>query len=123
MVRNDYEDRSAKMNAFGFNLEYQLTDDWSLEFDASHSSVERQIFSMESYSGTGRGDARGVADNLGYTFKPGNTGATFTHDLDYSDYNLIQLGGPLSWGWSGPLNEFYGCNWLLSMKTNYKMVS
>jgi iron complex outermembrane receptor protein len=108
VVRNDYEDRSAKMNAFGFNAEYQLADDWSVEFDASHSSVERKIFSMESYSGTGRGDARGVADNLGYTLNSGNAGALFTHQLDYSDYNLIQMGGPLSWGWSSALNNKYG---------------
>ena len=70
-----------------------------LDFDASYSKVERDVYSVESYSGTGRGDSRGVADDLGYTFDSGNTGATFTHGLDYSDYNLIQLGGPLSWGW------------------------
>ncbi|MEC8324960.1 MAG: TonB-dependent receptor [Pseudomonadota bacterium] len=108
VVRNDYEDRSAELTSFGFNLEYDLSDSWSLEFDASHSSVEREIWSMESYAGTGRGDARGVADNLGYAFNSGNTGATFSHELDYSDYNLIQLGGPLSWGWSSALNEKYG---------------
>ncbi|WP_372771508.1 TonB-dependent receptor plug domain-containing protein, partial [Pseudoalteromonas sp.] len=108
VVRNDYEDRSAELTSFGFNVEYDLNDTWSLEFDASHSSVERRIWSMESYAGTGRGNSRGVADNLGYTLNAGNAGATFTHGLDYSDYNLIQIGGPLSWGWSSALNEKYG---------------
>ena len=28
--------------------------------------------------------------------------------LDYSDYDLIQLGGPLSWGASSALNDKYG---------------
>ncbi|MBA6391895.1 TonB-dependent receptor [Colwellia sp. BRX10-3] len=108
VVRNDYEERNAELTSFGFNAKYDLNDDWALDFDVSYSKVERETWSVESYSGTGRGDARGVADNLGYTFDGGNTGATFTHDLDYSDFNLIQLGGPLSWGWSQALNDKFG---------------
>ncbi|KGJ88084.1 TonB-dependent receptor [Thalassotalea sp. ND16A] len=108
VVRNDYEEKEAELTSFGFNGEYDVNDNWSLEFDASYSKVERQIWSLESYAGTGRGDSRGVADNIGYTFDGGNTGAQFSHELDYSDFNLIQLGGPLSWGWSSALNEKYG---------------
>ncbi|MEC4089340.1 TonB-dependent receptor [Pseudoalteromonas rubra] len=107
VVRNDYEDRDAEMTSFGLNTKYELTDTLQLELDASHSSVERKIWSLESYSGTGRGDSRGVADNIGYAFNGGNTGAQFTHELDYSDYDLIKLGGPLSWGGSAALNEKY----------------
>ncbi|MEW6982424.1 TonB-dependent receptor [Colwelliaceae bacterium 6471] len=108
VVRNDYEERNAELTSFGFNTQYDLNDSWALDFDVSYSKVERDIWSIESYSGTGRGNDRGAADNLGYTFDGGNTGATFSHDLDYSDFNLIQLGGPLSWGWSSALNEKYG---------------
>ncbi len=108
VVRNDYEERKAELTSFGFNAEYDVTDTWSVEFDASHSSVDRKIWSLESYSGTGRGNDRGAADSLGYVFDGGNTGAHFTHNLDYSDYNLIQIGGPLSWGWSSALNDKYG---------------
>ena len=108
VLRNDYEERQAEMNSYGFNAEYNLNDNWSLEFDASYSNVDREIWSMESYAGTGRGDARGVADPIGYEFDGGNTGAQFSHELDYSDYNLMQLGGPLSWGWSSALNDKYG---------------
>jgi len=108
VVRNDYEERNAELTSFGFNTKYDIDDSWSLEFDASYSQVDRKIWSMESYAGTGRGNDRGVADNLGYTFDGGNTGATFSHELDYSDFNLIQLGGPLSWGWSSALNDKYG---------------
>ncbi|MFC3034082.1 TonB-dependent receptor [Pseudoalteromonas fenneropenaei] len=108
VVRNDYEDRKADLTSFGFNAKYNLDDSWTLEFDASHSSVEREIWSLESYSGTGRGDARGVADSIGYAFTGSNTGAKFSHQLDYGDYDLIKIGGPLSWGWSSALNEKYG---------------
>lgn len=108
VVRNDYEERNAELTQFGFNTKYDISDDWSVEFDASRSEVERQIWSIESYSGTGRGDNNGVADNIGYAFDGGNTGAQFSHELDYSDYGLIQLGGPLSWGASKALNDKYG---------------
>ena len=108
VVRNDYEERNAELMSFGFNTNWIINDNLVLDFDASYSKVERDVYSVESYSGTGRGDSRGIADNLGYTFDSGNTGATFTHELDYSDFNLVQLGGPLSWGWSGALNDEYG---------------
>ena len=108
VVRNDFEERKADLSQFGFNVEYLLSNDWELEFDASRSEVERQVWSIESYSGTGRGDNNGISDNIGYAFDDGNTGAQFSHQLDYSDFNLIQLGGPLSWGSSAALNNQYG---------------
>ncbi|CCQ11714.1 Predicted maltose-specific TonB-dependent receptor [Pseudoalteromonas luteoviolacea B = ATCC 29581] len=108
VVRNDYEDRSAELTSFGFNSKYNVDTDLTVEFDASYSSVDREIWSLESYSGTGRGNDRGIADNIGYAFNGANTGAQFSHQLDYSDYNLIKIGGPLSWGWSSALNEKYG---------------
>ena len=108
VVRNDHQERKAELTQFGFNAKYDINDSWSTEFDISRSEVERQLWSIESYSGTGRGDANGVADNIGYMLDGGNTGAQFSHQLDYSDYNLIQLGGPLSWGGSKALNDKYG---------------
>ncbi len=108
VVRNDYETREADLQNFGFNVEWTFNDTWDFEFDASSSKVERDVFSLESYAGTGRGDANGVADTIGYTFGNSNSGATFSHQLDYSDFDLIQLGGPLTWGWSSALNDSHG---------------
>jgi iron complex outermembrane receptor protein len=108
VVRNDYEDRKAKMTNLGFNAKYTVSDDLMLDFDASYSKVDRDVWSVESYSGSGRGDNNGVADSLGYEFDGGNTGAQFTHGLDYADYDLIKLGGPLTWGWSSALNDKFG---------------
>jgi len=108
VIRNDYETRDAELMSLGFNTKWSVAEEWTLDFDVSYSKVERDVWSVESYSGTGRGNDRGAADDLGYTFDGGNTGATFSHGLDYSDFDLIQLGGPLSWGWSGALNEKYG---------------
>ena len=104
VVRNDFEKREAEMMAFGGNLAYALTDNWSIEADLSHSQVERQVWSLESYSGTGRGDAGGVADDIHFTLKEGAQGATFTPGLDYSDASLIFLTSPLSWGGGNTFN-------------------
>jgi len=107
VVRNDFETRDAELTSLGFNTAWDVNEGLTLDFDASYSQVDRKIWSIESYSGTGRGDSNGVADTIGYEFAGGNTGAIFTPGLDYSDYDLIQLGGPLTWGWSSALNEKY----------------
>jgi len=98
VVRNDYEVRDAELKAFGFNAKYELTDYTTIDFDISRSTVKRQIWSMENYSGTGRGDGVGATDTIQYVLNPNGTGATFTPTLNYADWNLILLGAPLSWG-------------------------
>ncbi|WP_337880369.1 TonB-dependent receptor [Rheinheimera sp.] len=110
VVRNDAEDRSAEMTAVGFNVDYNLNDDWSLEFDVSNSQVDRKIWSMESYSGYGRGDFNGPYDTITYSLVDGTNGAIFTPTLDYGDFDLVKLGGPRSWGSSAVLNNTYGIN-------------
>lgn len=97
VVRNDYVDREAETLALGWNTRYQLAENWSIELDMSYSSVDRIESNVETYSGTGRGSGVGEIDNTGFTIDADGA-AVFTHNLDYSDPNLIQLGGPLSWG-------------------------
>lgn len=96
-VRNDFEKREAEMKAYGFNLEYDLTDSLTLEFDVGHSDVDRKVWSLESYSGTGRGDANGITDNIGFN-QVNQEGTKFQPEINYADYSLIQLGGALNWG-------------------------
>ncbi|WP_286829848.1 MULTISPECIES: TonB-dependent receptor [Kordiimonas] len=106
VVRNDFVNREAETLAIGWNTEYQVNDNLTIELDLSHSSVDRIESNMETYAGTGRGSGNGATDNLGFTIgADGN--AVFTHGLDYSDPNLIQLGGPLSWGWGLFVAGFY----------------
>ena len=107
VVRNDYNERDAEMKSLGFNTKWDVNTDLTLDFDVSYSKVEKKIVGIESYAGTGRGNDRGEADTLSYTLDGGNTGAKFNHNLNYADYDLIQLGGPLSWGWSGALNDAF----------------
>lgn len=97
VVRNDFVDREAETIALGWNTEYQMNENWTLELDASYSSVERVEANTEIYLGTGRGAGNGALDTLGYSLQP-DGGAIFSHNLDYSDPSLITLGGPVSWG-------------------------
>ena len=105
VVRNDYEERKAELTQLGFNALFDYSDDLQIEVDVSRSAVEREILSFESYAGTGRGNNLGIADTIGYNLAPGGTGATFDASLNYADPSLIQLGGPLTWGWQSTLND------------------
>jgi iron complex outermembrane receptor protein len=99
-VRNDFERRDAELTSFGLNVAYDLGDMWTLELDASTGEVERNIWSLESYStGTGRSsDNTTTLDNIAYTMQGANLGARFTPELDYSDTSLVTLGGAQGWG-------------------------
>ena len=66
LVRNDYEERNAELSQFGFNVEVNASDNTNVVFDVSRSEVERDIYSMESYAGTGRGASRGAGDTITY---------------------------------------------------------
>lgn len=98
VVRNDFVDREAETVALGWNLEYMLSDNWTIQLDVSYSRVDRTESNMETYAGTGRGSGVGATDDLGFNIAPDGN-AVFTHNLDYADPALMQLGGPLSWGW------------------------
>ncbi|MDX1515513.1 MAG: TonB-dependent receptor [Woeseiaceae bacterium] len=98
-VRNDFERRDAELTSFGLNVNYDLNDMWSVTLDASTGEVDRNIWSLESYSGTGRSsDPTAPEDDIAYTMQSGNQGAVFTPTLDYSDSALINLGGAQAWG-------------------------
>ena len=97
VVRNDFEQRDATLKNFGLNVELALNESMTLEVDASTSQTERTVWSLESYSGTGRGTGVGATDTLAFTMD-GQEGVTFNNQLNYADPALVQLGAALSWG-------------------------
>lgn len=98
-IRNDYERREAKLESYGINVEYDVTDRLTLAFDASQGDVDRDIWSLESYSGSGRSsDPAAPSDDVAFTMDVGNEGAVFSPSLDYSDDSMFQLGGAQAWG-------------------------
>ena len=99
IVRNDAQRNTANLYSFGWNNAYKGDDGWNAELDLSYNKTDRSELSVESYSGTGRGKARGSTDTIG--FVTSNTGSVFTHNLDYSDPNLILLTDPAGYGGDG----------------------
>jgi iron complex outermembrane receptor protein len=98
-IRNDFERREATLDSFGLNMQLDVSDAWTLGFDASQGNVDRDIWSLESYSGSGRSsDPLAPSDDVAFTMLSGNEGARFTPTLDYSDDSMFQLGGAQAWG-------------------------
>lgn len=97
VMRNDVNLRDADLMALGWNTTFSPNANWELEADLSTSRADRTDWGLESYSGSGRGNGVGEADTIEF-FTDGSRGATFTHELDYSDPNLFRMGGALSWG-------------------------
>lgn len=98
-IRNDFEKRDATLESYGLNLELDVSDAWTLIADVSHGKVERDIWSLESYSGSGRPtDPLAPSDDVGFQMKGGNEGGRFTPSLDYSDDTMFRLGGAQAWG-------------------------
>lgn len=97
LVRNDYNLRDANILSLGWNNKFQLNTLWTAETDLSYSRAKRSDLALETYAGTGRGDAGGLKDDLRYQMNADGT-AVFTPQLNYADYNLIQLGAARDWG-------------------------
>ncbi|MEE4219343.1 MAG: TonB-dependent receptor [Xanthomonadales bacterium] len=98
VMRNDINQRESDLMAFGWNMQFDLSDNWILETDVSYSSMERQDIILETYSGTGpASDPTAATDSLGFQMRPGQ-GALFSSVLNYADPNLIFLTSPQGWG-------------------------
>jgi len=95
VLRNDAFQRHAKLYSFGWNNKWDGDNGWHVMGDASYSRTDRNELVFESYSGTGR-NAVGPTDTIG--FNTGPNGTTFTHNLNYGDYNQILLTSPQGWG-------------------------
>ena len=97
LVRNDYNLRDANILSLGWNNKFNVNTLWTAEADLSFSRAKRSDMALETYAGTGRGDAGGLKDDLIYKMNADGT-AVFTPSLNYADYNLIQLGAARDWG-------------------------
>lgn len=98
VVRNDFVEREDDLFAGGWNLEFGNEHGWKAIVDLSYSRVKRTDFVLETYAGYGVNGV-GTPDTITYHLAPdGGAGATFTHQLDYSNGTLMRLGMPQGWG-------------------------
>lgn len=96
VVRNDVFQREADLYSGGLNLAWRGDNGLNITGDISYSRTDRNELIVESNAGTGRGQGVGATDTIG--FMSGTKGTTFTHQLDYSNPDLIFLTSPLGWG-------------------------
>jgi iron complex outermembrane receptor protein len=102
VVRNDARTQESTLTTFGLNVEYALTNDWSLEADISVGDVDKSIIDLESYSGTGRAGTDG-RPSAARSWEMTSTGVVYGDHptlagVDYTDENLMRLAGPQAWG-------------------------
>jgi iron complex outermembrane receptor protein len=102
VVRNDARTQESTLTTFGLNVEYALTNDWSLEADISVGDVDKSIIDLESYSGTGRAGTDG-RPSAARSWEMTSTGVMYSDHptlagVDYTDENLMRLAGPQAWG-------------------------
>ncbi len=96
VIRNDFNERRADLFSAGWNGHYD-SDTWGVEMDISYSKADRNDRLIESYAGTGFGEAGGAADTLTITRNPNGT-FNFAPMIDYSNPSNFVLTDPLGWG-------------------------
>ena len=103
-MRNDSFEQDADLQVYGLNLEYQLTDTWSLMFDGAYNKVEKTLTDIEIYSSMGGrvGSSGQQFDTIG--FEMNKRGAILDYGLPYDDYNQVYLAGSQGWGGGNPFN-------------------
>jgi len=112
VVRNDGERKEAELTTFGLNLEWNLSDEWAMEFDGAFSDVTKTITNIESYSGVGRAalGTQGPASARSWVMT--STGAMYgphptIPGVDLTDFDQMRLAGPQSWGGAmAPIERF-----------------
>ncbi len=99
VARNDIQEREAELFSIGWNTQYRFADNWMLEADLSHSSVDRTALDFESYSGVGEGTGATKIDSV--PFVHSGSRYRFASAVDYSDPTLMVLTDPGGWGQDG----------------------
>jgi iron complex outermembrane receptor protein len=102
VVRNDAEEKAAELTSVGFNVEWDVNDDLKMTFDVANSQSDKRVSNIESYSGTGRSGLAGrpmtyrtwTMQPNGVVYSPHPTES----NPDLSDWTIMQLTGPQSWG-------------------------
>ncbi|MDE2441625.1 MAG: TonB-dependent receptor, partial [Betaproteobacteria bacterium] len=101
VLRTDPLDKTGKLKTYGANLKYDPSETLHVVLDASHAESTKRDTRAESYSGLGRAGltTQGPNNLRTYTYTP--NGLTFSNNSQaYSDFNVVRLAGPQSWGGS-----------------------
>jgi iron complex outermembrane receptor protein len=100
IIRNDARSRDADMDAIGLNLNYQVNDQLSVEFDYGSSEISRKDRDLETYSGPVDGNGDRVLSDINFERRADQT-YRFTSDTNFADPSTIYLSDPGGWGQVG----------------------
>lgn len=101
VLRTDPLNKRGELKTFGGNLKYEPSADFHVSLDLSHAESNKQDTRAESYSGLGRAGLTTQGPNNQRTYTYSGNGLTFADNAQsYSDYNVVRLAGPQSWGGS-----------------------
>ena len=95
VLGNNLDSRDASMLAAGWNLEWDVNDQWAATMDISHSAIEREEIILSLNSGTGPA-GQGDLDTITYSYDGGIP--QFSGVLDYTSTDNIVLTSPMGWG-------------------------
>jgi iron complex outermembrane receptor protein len=96
VLRNDLNEGDDKLFAIGWNNQFTFSEEWTGEFDLSHSQAERNESILETYSGA----RAGVFDTVDFTLDP-NGLPNLSFGADYTDPAYVVLTDPGGWGQDG----------------------
>ncbi len=97
VLSNNLEERDADLWAAGWNLEFDIDDDWTATVDISHSAVERQDVILSLNTGTGP-SGQGRRDAAAFSIGAG--APNFSVTGDYASPGATVLTSPAGWGGS-----------------------
>lgn len=101
VLRTDPLDKTGTLKTYGANFKFDASDTLHLTLDASRAESSKRDTRGESYSGLGRAGltTQGPNNLRTYTYSP--EGLRFANNSQsYSDYSVVRLAGPQSWGGS-----------------------
>lgn len=96
-IKNNQEHRTAELLNLGFNVKYQVNDDLSIEFDASSSEVDRDLYQHASFAGA----PSFAGSELTYVINDDGSGGDINTSIDYGDASEVGVGDIMGWGLSG----------------------
>jgi iron complex outermembrane receptor protein len=98
IVENYANRRASQIDEIGFNLNYEINDNWSIALDANSQRLSRTDLILETTAGTGSNGV-GAEDTVNFV-RGANNSYTISGALDYTSFDNIFLTDPKGWGGS-----------------------
>lgn len=101
VLRTDPAQKDGDLQAYGLNLKYNVSDNWTVELDVANSQSTKRDLRGESYAGLARSGALDSSEYGSREFVMSSDGIFFTGSSGlgaFSDPTMLQLTGPQVWG-------------------------